>query len=278
MASVGPVLLGTAIAAHEFEFHLWVFALTLGAALMLQIASNLVNDYFDFKKGADTESRKGPTRAMQAGLITKTQMKRGIALVFAAIVALGAALTVRGGLPILTIGLVSMASAALYTAGPYPLAYLGLGDLFVFIFFGPTAVAGTYFLETGHWGIASILAGIPVGLFSIAILTVNNVRDFAEDKAVDKRTLVVRLGPTYGRMQYTFCLALPFLISAAYVALGYFPVSTLISFALLPLCIPMVRKIWADGEPRELNPLLGHTARLLALYSFGTSAAWFIHG
>ena len=281
-ASVAPVLLGGAIAFHSGthlkasseKFHLLTFLMTLLGAMLLQVGSNLANDYFDFIKGSDTHERKGPTRVMQAGLATPLQMKLAITAVFLAALGVGAYLVFQGGLVILAIGLVSIFCALAYTAGPYPLAYLGLGDIFVFVFFGPLAVCGTVFLQTGLWSSTAFLMSLPMGLLAIAILTVNNVRDYREDQKASKKTVVVRFGERYGRIQYSLCLALCFIFPVIYFVSGAAPTGVLASLLLGFLGFPMVKVMWKSRDPQRLNVLLGETGRFLIVYGVVNAVAW----
>lgn len=203
IASISPVLLGSIIAWQEGAFHPWLLLCTLLTALAIQITANLANDYFDYLKGADTAERKGPVRVMQAGLVTDRAMGIAIALSALAAFGLGCALIARGGGHIAYLLILSLILAFLYTAGPFPLAYLGISELFVFIFYGPVAVAATHYLQTLEVSVHAAIAGIAVGLFSTAILIANNIRDVDEDRKADKKTLPVRLGRLFGKIEYS---------------------------------------------------------------------------
>ncbi|MCP4229209.1 MAG: 1,4-dihydroxy-2-naphthoate octaprenyltransferase, partial [bacterium] len=174
--------------------------------LLIQVATNFVNDYADFKKGTDDNTRIGPLRVTQAGLVTPTQMKRAIGTVFFITTLIGLYLVYRGGWPVVVIGLLSMISGALYTAGPYPLGYHGLGDIFVLIFFGPVALAGTYYVQALSVDWVIITAGFAPGFLSAAILTVNNLRDMEGDKKSGKKTLAVRFGRNFAMNEYFYSL------------------------------------------------------------------------
>ncbi len=265
-ASFAPVIVGSAVAFGEGQFSPLIFLITLMGAILLQIESNLVNDYFDFKKGSDTHERLGPTRVTSAGLVTPTQMKQ--AITFVAILSLlnGVALILLAGLPILLIGLASLACAFLYTAGPKPLAHMGLGDLFVFLFFGPIAVMGTTFAQTQNWSLSALLASLPIGILCVAILLVNNIRDYEEDKKTLKKTIVVRFGKSFGEKLYVNCLMLPFIIVLAGQYLKYFPPMT----ALVLLVFFLDNKITRDlikAKGQEYNTLLARTAKFLVVFS-----------
>ena len=193
-AAAGPVIIGFALAYREGVHHFPSVILAALVALLIQAGTNMVNDYSDFKKGTDTDSRVGPVRVTQAGLISPRRMKIGMLVVLILIILFSIPLVLRGGVPILIIGVLSIISGILYTAGPFPLGYNGLGDIFVLIFFGPVATAGTYYVQTLELSQNSVLAGLGPGLLSVAILTINNLRDYDDDKATGKNTLVVLLG------------------------------------------------------------------------------------
>ena len=198
-AAIAPVIIGTAMAYGEQQGHLLSAILATLAAVFIQIGTNFANDYFDYFKGADEEDRLGPTRVTQAGLVKPETMKRATILVFSLAVLAGSYLMWRGGWPIITIGVLSILFGILYTAGPYPLGYNGLGDIFVLIFFGVVAVGGTYYVQTLEIDYLVILAGLSPGLFSMAILTVNNLRDVKSDFKAGKLTLAVRFGENFAR-------------------------------------------------------------------------------
>jgi len=207
-AAISPVLIGTAIAFGDGVHHFLTAFLCLIGALSIQIGTNIANDYFDFKKGADTQERIGPTRVTQAGLIDPQTVKWGFIFSFAVSALICFLLFKRGGWPIAVIGFVSIISGILYTAGPKPLGYVGLGDIFVLIFFGPIAVAGTYYVQSLEINMAVILAGFGPGLISMAILSVNNMRDIDSDKKSGKKTLAVRFGRTFAQNEYLLCIIL----------------------------------------------------------------------
>ncbi len=274
-ASLAPVILGTAIATTTVKVSWPLFALTLFGALLLQVGSNLVNDYYDYKKGSDSHDRVGPTRVMQAKLVTATEMKNAISGVFILAILAGAMLIWIGGWPIFFIGVLSITCAIAYTAGPFPLAYLGLGDIFVFWFFGPIAVCGSYFLQTHRWDLEPFFMSLSLGALAVAILTVNNVRDYNEDLKSQKKTLVVRFGSEYGKFQYTVCLLLSFILPTIYYYMGYSPRGTLLSLFLFLFSIPMIKSIWSL-EGVALNKLLAQTSQFLVLYSLVNAFAWYI--
>ena len=266
-AAVAPVLLGCAICEKP---HYLAAAAALMGAILIQIATNFANDYFDFINGADTEERIGPTRATQAGLISPTQMKFAFIVTFSLTIPIILYLTIRGGWPILFIGVLSIISGILYTGGPKPLGYMGLGDIFVLIFFGPVAVAGTEYVQSLQWSQDAILIGLASGLLSTAILVVNNLRDVQTDKKVGKNTLVVRFGNTFARLEYTLCL-----LGSLSITMFYVPERTwvLMSCGAFLLGIPPTLSMWSQSG-RELDPNLAKTAKVLILYSILFSIGW----
>ncbi|MBW8015144.1 MAG: 1,4-dihydroxy-2-naphthoate polyprenyltransferase [Planctomycetes bacterium] len=275
-ASVAPVLIGAAMAFNDGSIDPLVLALTFAAALLIQIGTNLANDYYDFKKGADTETRIGPTRATQAGLVTPSQMKFAFILTFALAAAAGLYLVYKGGIPILTIGLVSIICGVLYTAGPIPLAYYGLGDIFVLVFFGPVAVGGTYYLQTRTINPYVLIAGLAPGLFSVAILTVNNFRDIETDKAANKKTLAVRFGPKFAIAEYITAVIAACLIPAAIFILTWSNKWSLMSLHALLIAILPIKTILSKPTPETLNAMLAKTGFLLIFYSVLFSVGWVI--
>jgi 1,4-dihydroxy-2-naphthoate octaprenyltransferase len=191
-AAVVPVLVGSAIAARDNRFSSLIFIVVMCAALLIQIGTNLTNDLFDFQKGADTGTRLGPVRVVQAGLLSQREVAAGSALSFGLAILLGLYLAAVGGWPIVAIGLAAVASGIAYTGGPWPLGYHGLGDVFVFVFFGVVAVVGTFYLQSGNVTGAALIASLPVAMLVTAILVVNNLRDIDTDRLAGKRTLAVR--------------------------------------------------------------------------------------
>jgi len=277
LASVAPVAIGVAMAVPDGVFHARAALAALFFALLVQIGTNFCNDYCDFIKGADTELRKGPTRAVQAGLVTPRAMLCATTIAFSAAALLIAYLVARAGTPILVIGALSIACGVLYTAGPYPLAYVGLGDLFVLVFFGPVAVAGTYFVQSVTLPPESVMvAGLAPGLISVGLLTVNNLRDVDEDRIAGKRTLAVRFGSRFSRIEYVVCIAVAALIPVILViwqARG--AVSLLAVLTLIP-AQSTIRRVWSESGGAGLNPALGQTARLLMIYSLLFSIGWMV--
>lgn len=276
-AAVAPVLVGTAMAVEANVWHPVSAALALVGAVLIQIGVNYHNDYADFVQGADTEDRVGPLRVTQAGLVAPETMRRATMVVFGLAVVSGLYLIYRGGWPILLVGLGSIGAAIWYTAGRYSLAALGLADVFVFVFFGPVAVGGTYYVQALSLPTEVLVAGAGPGLLSIAILLVNNVRDVAEDGEARKRTLVVRFGRRFGVVAYGFCVVGALVLSAV-LALGPSALAprpwAALPLALLPLAIQPIRTMASTSVPEQLNPLLGATGRLLLLWAVLFSIGW----
>ncbi len=273
-AAIAPVAIGTAMALGDGVFHLLSAVCALFAALFIQIGTNLANDYFDFKKGADTKDRQGPIRVTQAGLI-KPEIVLLVAVLFFVLAALTSIYLInRAGLTIAIIAAVSIISGILYTAGPKPLAYLGLGDLFVLIFFGPVAVGGTYFVQAMDINWAVVAAGFGPGFLSMAILAVNNLRDLDGDRRANKLTLAVRFGRSFAMNEYLFCV-----IAASFVPVLVFLITTdhqgvLAASAIAFLAAPLIRTVFTVIEPGQLNKLLAQTGRLLLIYSVLFSLGW----
>jgi 1,4-dihydroxy-2-naphthoate octaprenyltransferase len=260
-AAVVPVLVGTAAAWADGYFRAGPFVAALVAALLIQIGTNLANDYFDFRKGADTAERLGPIRITQSALVPPETVRTATIVTFGAAALIGGYLTVVGGLPILVIGVLSIAAGVLYTGGPWPLAYHGLGDLTVFVFFGLVAVVGTAYLLAGSVGPATLVYALPVAALVTAILVVNNLRDIATDRVARKYTLAVRLGPRGTRIEYLLLVAMAYLVPLlAWLSLGA-PRGFWLPWLTLPLAVKLVRVVWSR-EGRPLNAALAGTGRL----------------
>ena len=276
-AAVAPVVVGTAMAAAHQAAALYPALAALVGALLIQIATNLANDYFDHARGTDTDERLGPVRVTQAGLLSPEAVLRGTWITLALAVLVGGYLVWVGGLPILVIGLVSLACAVAYTGGPFPLAYHGLGDLFVFVFFGLVAVGGTYWVQALAFRTELLLAGAGVGALITAILVVNNLRDREGDEVAGKRTMAVILGESGSRIQYAGLLAVGALAPVLGVALAGWSAWTLLALLGFRFALGPLERIMTFAHPRELNPALGQTARLVTWYS-GLLALGFILG
>lgn len=270
VAAFAPVALASALAAREDSFSFWVASLCFLFAVLIQIATNFANDYFDFLKGADTERRVGPIRATSAGLVTPTAMRNAAMLMTLLALVTGLLLLPYGNLWMLPIGFICLLLAWGYTGGPYPLAYNGLGDLFVLIFFGWVAVGLTYFLQTGQYAWPAFLAGTSCGLLAANLLLVNNLRDEATDRISSKRTLVVRFGGVWGRLQYGIN---GFLALGAWAVIAFILSKPLLWVGLL-LFIPFVltwKKVVKAPDPKALAATLPPTAVSLLLVALGGS-------
>jgi 1,4-dihydroxy-2-naphthoate octaprenyltransferase len=276
-AAVAPVLVGTGMAVEAGAWHPLSAFLALLGAVLIQIGVNYHNDYADYVQGADTEDRVGPLRVTQAGLVAPKTMRRATIVVFGLAVLSGLYLIYRGGWPILAVGIASIGAAVWYTAGRYSLAALGLADLFVFVFFGPVAVGGTYYVQALSLSPEVLVAGAGPGLLSIAILLVNNVRDVAEDREAGKRTLVVRFGRRFGVVAYGTCVVGALLLSKV-LAFGLIGTETRLwavaPLLLLPLAVRPIRTMAATTDPEQLNPLLGATGRILLLWAVLFTVGW----
>lgn len=265
-AAIAPILVATAMAsALHHTVIWWVTVLALLASLLIQIGTNLVNDAVDFKKGADTEKRIGPQRVTQSGVFTSQQVMRMASLVFGLAVVCGIPLVVRGGLPILVVGIVSVLMGYAYTAGPFPLAYKGLGDLFVILFFGLVAVGGVYFLHTGVFSTPVIVAGLQVGFHCTVMIAINNLRDVHGDVVVGKRTLPVRFGKTFARWEIALLCGAPFLMGLYWAQAGFLW-AFILPWLALPLAIFIPKFIFETEPSPAYNRCLGKAAALHLLF------------
>lgn len=271
-AAAVPVLVGAAAAVNEgARVRPLVFAATLVCALLIQAGTNFANDYSDFHRGADHAGRLGPVRVTQSGLISQAGVKRGIVVAFGLALLLGGALAWIGGWPILVIGVLSLLSGLAYTGGPFPFGYHGLGDLFVFAFFGPVAVSGTAYLQMGRWSGLALLLSVPVGLLVTNILVVNNLRDRPTDHAAGKRTLAVRIGDRATRRQYALLTVLAYLVPATLALTHPSRRWLILPLVTLPIALGLVRRVLGGRAGRDLNATLEQTGKLLLL--FGTLLA-----
>ncbi len=265
-AAVAPVIVGTALAIAHGVFA-WgpALAALLGACL-IQVGTNFANDYFDFKSGADTAERLGPLRVTQSGLVTASQIKTATAIAFALATLCGLYLTWVGGWPIVAIGLLSILSGLAYTGGPFPLGYNGLGDLFVFVFFGLVALTGTYYVQALSLSPIAVAVAVPVGLLSTAIIVVNNLRDIATDVVAGKRTLAVMFGRGFARNEYLVLVVLAYLAPLALIGAGSLSWGAALPLLTLPMAVPLVRKVFTVQGP-ALNAVLAGTGQLLLAFS-----------
>jgi 1,4-dihydroxy-2-naphthoate octaprenyltransferase len=266
-ASIIPVIMGIALAKKNHTINFFLVFITLFCAILIQIGTNLVNDYSDFKKGADDDKRIGPLRVTQAGLISESNMKRGIYFVLFLILLSSIFLIIRGGIPILIIGISALLAGYYYTGGSSPYGYLGFGDIFVLIFFGPVSLAGAYYIQTLTVNPLIIFTGLGPGLISVAILTVNNIRDIDNDRRTGKKTLVVRLGRKFGIIEYNISIIIASFIPliASLLSPTFYANSKISIIILLLLIHPYkILKTYRDGE--KLNEILSFTGKILVIY------------
>jgi 1,4-dihydroxy-2-naphthoate octaprenyltransferase len=276
-AAVAPVVVGAAMAGTWGLFQLGPALAALAGALLIQVATNLANDYFDFLKGGDTEARVGPTRVVQAGLLSGEAVWRATVLTLVAALGVGIYLVWMGGWPILLIGLAALVCAVAYTGGPFPLAYHGLGDLFAFVFFGPVAVAGTVWVQGRFFHPEFVWAGVGVGALITAILVVNNLRDRETDALAGKRTTAVRFGVAGTRAFYLALLLLAAAVPPVGVAFLGWHAWSLLALGGLALALRPLEAVLTFAEPRELLAALGGTARVVTFYA-GLLAVGFVLG
>lgn len=265
-AAAAGIVMGAALAWRDGFFRLDASLVCLFTALLLQIGSNLANDVFDFERGTDTAERLGPTRVTQAGMLTPRQVKAGMAVVFGLSAVLGLYLAWLGGWVIIVMGIAAILSAIAYTGGPFPLGYHGLGDIFVFIFFGLASVAGTYYIQAGAVTPAVWLMTVPPGLIVTAILVVNNLRDLDHDRKAGKHTLAVRLGEEGTKIQYIACMAIAYLALIPTIGLNLIPWTTLLAWLSLPLAV-QATKVVLTQKGRPLNMALAETGQTALAFS-----------
>ncbi len=264
VAGAAPVLVGSALAWADGRFVDWVGALALVCAVLIQIASNFINELEDFKRGADAR-RVGPIRAVSAGLITPASMRRASWGVVLTAFVLGLPIVWHAGPIVLGIGVVCLVMAWMYTGGPFPLAYHGLGEVFAFLFFGVVAVAGTYYAHAGRWSADAFVASVGPGLLAANILAVNNLRDMYTDAIANKRTLAVRFGAMFARVAYAVCTAVAIAVPSIVLSTHRGP-WVLLPLITMPLGI-MFMVLVHRRSGAELNPLLGGTALLYVMYT-----------
>ena len=280
-AGIAPVLAGVGLAVADGVFALAPALAALLGALLIQVGTNFANDYYDAVKGADTDEREGFTRVTASGLIEPAAVRRAMIATFGLAVLVGTTLVYLGGLPIVLIGIASIVAGLLYTGGPYPYGYYGLGDVFVFVFFGLVAVAGTYYVQAvatlgagplplwipeGTLTADALIVGAGIGALATAILVVNNIRDRETDRATGKRTLAVLLGYRLSRVEYLLLLGVAYAVPLALWARGYGPV-TLLPLLTIPLGALVARTVLTRTDGDALNPALERTGQLLALYA-----------
>jgi 1,4-dihydroxy-2-naphthoate octaprenyltransferase len=271
-AAVAPVLVGTALAINDDEFHWLRFLAALVASVFIQIGTNLANDYSDARRGADTEDRLGPVRVTAGGLMPPRRVLVGTYVAFGVAVAAGTYLAAVAGWQLLVVGVLSIAAGVLYTGGPRPYGYAGLGELFVFLFFGVVAVVGSQYVQTEDLPWEAFALSLPVGLLAAAILVVNNVRDIDTDRRAGKRTLAVKLGRDGARRLFAAMLTVAFAAPLAIAAAG--GLSWLLALTALawPLALPLTRTVFTRSDGGALNGALAATGMLLAAFSLLLSA------
>jgi 1,4-dihydroxy-2-naphthoate polyprenyltransferase len=271
-AAIAPVILGTAMAIADKHFAWLAAAAACSVALMLQISVNIANDYFDYRKGIDTEDRLGPPRVTQSGLIPPKQIRAGMALTLILSLIPGSYLLAVGGWPVLTIGLACIVTALAYSGGPFPLASHGLGDIFVFIFFGLVAVCGTYYVQALRLTPMVWLMGSIEGLLITAILVVNNLRDIQTDRQSGKRTLAVIIGDRGSKVEYLLLLGCAYAIPVILWLSRHASAWMILPLISLPLALSLMRFIWKSPGGSILNQALAKTAKLALVYSLLLSA------
>lgn len=262
-AAVVPVWLGCALAyALEGKFSMWLALCTLLAATLIQVATNFFNDALDFQKGADTEGRIGPARITAGGKAGARRVMEMGCVVMLGAAAFSLPLAAARGWPILVIGIPSLYFSFGYTGGPVPLAYRGLGELFVILFFGLVAVAGTYFVQTGNWPLPPVVLGLQVGALSTVLIAVNNLRDIEEDRSTGKRTLAVRWGESFGRWEIAFLCFVP------HVLAFYWPARVmLLPMVVLPLSFCITGIVFSNRPGPVFNKVLAMSALQMVLFA-----------
>jgi 1,4-dihydroxy-2-naphthoate polyprenyltransferase len=266
-AAVAPVLVGTALAGTEDVFKPLRFAAALLGSIFIQVGTNLANDYSDARRGADTEDRLGPVRVTAGGLMPPRRVLVGTWVAFGIAVVAGTYLAVVAGWELFVVGVLSIAAGVLYTGGPRPYGYEGLGELFVFVFFGLVAVGGSFFVQTEDLPWEAVGLGVPVGLLAAAILVVNNVRDIETDRRAGKRTLAVRLGRERAVGVFGAMLALAFASVPVISLLSELDEWMLLALLSIPLAVPMARTLATRRDGPALNKLLADGGRLLGVFS-----------
>lgn len=274
-AALIPVVAGGALAISVSAFDPLGSALILACAVLIQIATNFFNDALDHAKGADTAGRLGPTRVTSAGLLPARRVITGAFLTLALAALFALPLVLRGGGIILLVGLLSLLFAYAYTGGPFPLAYLGLGEIFVILFFGLIAVAGTFYLNTLAFSVAAILAGLQIGLHSSVLLAVNNLRDLETDRAANKKTLAARFGLNFARRENAALVIAPFILGLAWLPLGYLW-AFLLPLLTLPLAWWLARACLTATPDRQVNQLLAQAAALHAAFGLLLALAFLL--
>ncbi|HST55356.1 MAG TPA: 1,4-dihydroxy-2-naphthoate polyprenyltransferase [Solirubrobacteraceae bacterium] len=265
-AAIAPVLVGTSLALGDGHFDPFAFLAALLGAIFIQVGTNLSNDYSDARRGADTEDRLGPVRVTAGGLVPPRQVLIATYVTFALAVLCGVYLVAVAGPMLLAVGAASILAGVLYTGGPRPYGYEGLGEIFVFLFFGVVAVTGSYFVQVQSLPWEAFVCAVPVGLLASAILVVNNVRDLETDRRAGKRTLAVRMGRSATRALYTGMLAGAFLCAALPWLLGSMSAWLLLCWLAIPMAIPLLRTVRTRVDGPSLNGALAGTGALQLVF------------
>jgi 1,4-dihydroxy-2-naphthoate octaprenyltransferase len=275
-AALVPIVVASCLVKSETgNLLVWVSLLTFLASTFIQIGTNFINDAVDFQKGADTETRIGPQRVTQAGIFTAKQVLWMGTLCFFLAVLCGVPLVIKGGGPILMVGVISVLMGYGYTAGPFPLAYKGLGDLFVVLFFGLIAVGGVYFLQTEQFTLNALVAGLQIGLHCTVLIAVNNLRDIEGDRLVHKKTLPVRFGKKFARWEIAFLAFAPFLIGIYWVLNGYSG-AFLLPFLISPLAFRLTKLVFQTEPSPAYNQFLAKAAGLHLVFGLLLSIGFFL--
>jgi 1,4-dihydroxy-2-naphthoate octaprenyltransferase len=276
-AALAPVLMAGSMAWGAGPVHVPVFLATLMIAVLIQIGTNFCNDVFDHHQGADTEKRQGPRRGLHSGTISLQQLTAAVWVCFGGVAILSGLLVMRGGWPIVWLAAASIFCGVFYTAGRYSLAYTGLADVFVVMFFGPIAMCGTYYLQFPErgWPPPEVwIGGVAPGLIATGLLAVNNLRDVDEDRESRKLTLAVRFGRSFSRWEYTFCLLGALAVPIGLVVVTGRGTATLLVWMLIPLMWKARKRVMRGTTGQDLNPALGLTGKLLLLYAVVFSLTW----
>jgi 1,4-dihydroxy-2-naphthoate octaprenyltransferase len=265
LAAVVPVMVGSALAISQNHFTFIYSLVALLCSVLIQIGTNFTNDLYDYLKGADNKNRKGPERVLSSGLITPTEMKIAIAIVFGLAFLLGLYLVYSVDLVILVIGVLSILAGLAYTAGPYPLAYNGLGDIFVFAFFGIVGTMGTYYLHLQEFTVLSFLISLPVGALITNILVINNYRDIDEDREANKNTLVVKLGKKFARFQIVSSIIISYVILFILYTQYNFNFWIFLPLSTIPIAYVQIKMLYTL-KGTQLNKTLELSAKYAALF------------